>query len=260
MPTVTRAGISLFYSEEGAGPPVILHTGGAGDGDMFRPSGYVSALAAAGYRALAYDHRGHGRSGKPATVLEHGLEEYVDDVVALLDALAVESAAIVGYSKGMHVALGVAAAYRARVAAIVGIGAVGAAGEPDDWRHEGAAFARAHGTAASMQEFAEAEAEPPPAWLLDNLSSTDAEQFALQLEADGPDLWELLPRIEAPTLLVCGELEEDRAAVNVRAAADVLPDGEAFVVPGLAHLAIFWRTDLTLAAITRFLAERYPRS
>jgi len=230
MPTVTRAGISLFYSEEGAGPPVILHTGGAGDGDMFRPAGYVSALAAAGYRALAYDHRGHGRSGKPATVLEHGLEEYVDDVVALLDALAVESAAIVGYSKGMHVALGVAAAYRA------------------------------HGSAASMQEFAEAEAEPPPAWLLDNLSSTDAEQFALQLEADGPDLWELLPRIEAPTLLVCGELEEDRAAVNVRAAADVLPDGEAFVVPGLAHLAIFWRTDLTLAAITRFLAERYPRS
>ena len=258
MPTLSRGGVSLFYAEEGSGPPVILHTGGAGDGDMFGPAGYVSALVDAGYRVVALDHRGHGRSGKPATVADHGLEEYVDDVIALLETLAVETAAIVGYSKGMHVALGVAAAHPARVAAVVGIGAVGAAGEPDDWRFEGAAFARAHGTAASMREFADAEAEPPPGWLLENLSSTDAEQFALQLEADGPDLWDLLPRVEAPTLLVCGELEEDRAADNARAAAEALPGGEALVVPGLAHLAIFWRTDLTLPAITRFLAERYP--
>ncbi len=37
-----------------------------------------------------------------------------------------------------------------------------------------------------------------------------------------------------------------------------MPDAEAFVVPGLAHLAVFWRTDLTFAGIERLLAERYP--
>jgi 3-oxoadipate enol-lactonase len=265
--TLERSGVRLWYSATGSGRPVVLHTGGGGDSDMFERAGYVDALLRAGYRVVCYDHRGHGRSGKPLRREDHRTDEYVDDLVALLDALKVPSGAIIGYSQGMDVAIAFAATQPDRVAAVVGIGSVGAADDPTEWRAAAAASVRQNGMAASMNAMAASESEPPPKWLLDNLSATDSEIYALLLEAgldEERTLWDHMGEVRAPTLLVVGESEEDEegiepglAARNARRAAELLLNGREFVVPGLAHLEIFWRTDLTLPAIKQFLAEHY---
>lgn len=267
MTTFQRDGVSLWFTERGSGPPVILHTGGGGDSDMFVLAGYVDALVDGGYRVILYDHRGHGRSAKPLLRAQHLTVEYAADVVGLLDMLNLPFAAIVGYSQGMHIAVALAATHPERVAAVVGIGAVGGADDSSDWRTEAATAVRKNGMEASMRGIAAHERTPPPEWLIANLSSTDAEIFALLMEAQLDDehaLWDYLPKVTAPTLLVVGEAEEDDgegtpgiAGENARAAAHVLPNGEAYVVPELRHLAVFWRSDLTLPVILRFLRENY---
>lgn len=268
MTSFERDGLELWFAEHGSGPAVILHTGGGGDSDMFVQAGYVDPLLEAGYRVVCFDHRGHGRSDKPSRREQHLTQEYAADLVALLDTLQLERAAIVGYSQGMHIALAFAATHPDRAATVVGIGAVGAADDPTDWRGEAAAYVREQGTEATMRAMAEQEDPPPPEWVIENLASTDAEVFAQLLEAtldDEKTLWEHLPDVEAPTLLVVGAREEDEeggqpelAAHNARAAAEVLARGEAHVVPELRHLAVFWRSELTLPVILRFLRANYP--
>lgn len=268
MTTFERDGLRLWFTEAGSGPPVILHTGGGGDSDMFLPAGYTDALLEAGYRVISFDHRGHGRSAKPLRREQHLTREYAEDVVDLLDWLRLPSAAIVGYSQGMHIAFALAAKYPKRVSAVIGIGAVGAADDRPGWQADAAASVRENGMEASIRAMAEQESPPPPEWMIENLSSTDAEIFALLLEAELDDtmtLWDHLPHVHAPTLLVVGECEEDEnggpagiAARNARHAAQILPNATAHMVPELRHLAIFWRTDLTLPTILSFLTERYP--
>ena len=101
MPYTRRAGVRLHYQDAGSGSAVLLHTGG-GDGRMWELAGYTAALAE--YRTLVLDHRGHGGSDCPAGVSAHRLGEYADEVIAVLDAAEVGTAALVGYSAGARIA------------------------------------------------------------------------------------------------------------------------------------------------------------
>jgi 3-oxoadipate enol-lactonase len=257
MPYLTRDGVRLYYQDLGSGPAVLLHTGGGGDRRMWARGGYVDALV--GYRTLLIDHRGHGRSDSPTGVAAHLLEEYVADLIAVLDDAEVPSAALVGYSAGAQVAYAVARRHPGRVAAVVGIGSVGAP-EEEDTSIEDSASIREGGMRASMVAMAATEADTPPEWLIDNLSETDAEMFALLIEAwcRPPGPWLDFPHIQAPTLIVCGENEEPGAPEHARRAAATVPNGEAVVVPGLAHLQIFWRSELTIPPMIAFLNKHWP--
>jgi hypothetical protein len=108
---------------------------------------------------------------------------------------------------------------------------------------------------AAVEEIAAEEPEPAPGWLLDNLASTEAEMFALLLEAwaSEPAGWADFPRVRAPALVICGENEEPGAARNAQLAAATMPHGSSAVLPGLWHLQAFWRTDKTLPPLTSFL-------
>jgi pimeloyl-ACP methyl ester carboxylesterase len=258
MPTIRRGDVDLYYTDVGAGPVVLLHTGGCGDGRMWDLAGYPTELA--GYRILNLDHRGHGRSGKPAAHSAHRLTEYVEDVIAVLDAARADRASVIGYSAGASVAYATAAAWPGRIGAVIGIGAVGPPQVDADDDSALIGRVREIGTAAVMQEFSDGEPEPAPDWLLENLSTTDAEMFALLLEAwsTAPTNWDLLANVQAPTLLVGGELEEERAETHLLQAARMLLHGEAAVVPGIGHLQVFWRTDLSLPLITGFLRRVWP--
>jgi pimeloyl-ACP methyl ester carboxylesterase len=74
-----------------------------------------------GFRVLACDARGHGRSGAPADRTAYGYRDLAGDVVGVMDALGVESALLVGASMGCHTALRVALDHPDRVAGIVAI-------------------------------------------------------------------------------------------------------------------------------------------
>lgn len=245
MPFARRGGVRVFYTDAGAGPAVLLHTGGCGDGTMWADAGYIEALSQA-YRVLAMDHRGHGRSDKPSEPAAHELREYVDDVIAVLDAAGTERAALVGYSFGTRVALGVAADHPDRVSAVAGLGTL----LPRDFdparRRDDSAEIRARGTRAVIDEMASASSEPPPAWFIENLSSTETEMFALLIDGlagDPGGEWADLERAGCPVRIVWGELEQATE-----------PTEQVVVLPGLGHLEVFYRSDLTLPHLLPFLA------
>lgn len=98
--------------------------------------------------------------------------------------------------------------------------------------------------------------------VLDNLAGTQAEMFALMLEAwaSEPASWSDFPHVQAPALVICGENEEPAAAHHAQLAAAAMPHGTAVVLPGLWHLQAFWRTDQTLPPLTSFLRQHIGRS
>lgn len=95
-------GVTIRYLEAGRGEPVILVHGYNYDTEQqWVEPGVFGALAAA-YRAIGFDARGHGKSGKPHERRLYGLE-MARDVPRLLDHLGLERAHIVGYSMGGHI-------------------------------------------------------------------------------------------------------------------------------------------------------------
>lgn len=253
MPELTRDGVRLHWSELGSGSCVFWHTGGGGDGSMWERAGYVRALP--DRRHILFDHRGHGRSDQPAGLEAHRLEKYVEDVRATLDAAGVARATLVGYSDGAVVTFKFAADHPERVDALVAIGGVS---HPDDTFHRRRRLAgevRELGFKTWLEQMSSAESEAAPDWLMENLATTSTEMFALEVEAWSEEAsdYTYLPRISAPTLILCGERENTDGSAEL--AVQALADGHAIVLPGLGHLQAFWRSDLTAPAIVRFLAE-----
>jgi pimeloyl-ACP methyl ester carboxylesterase len=256
MGTAVRNGVRLYYSDSGAGPAVFFHTGGGGDGTMWKAAGHVDGLP--GWRHLLFDHRGHGRSDKPEELEAHRIDEYIADVIAVLDHAGVDRAAMVGYSDGARLIYSLAARHPERVAAIVGIGGVGLPSDTNDYRLEIATGVRQAGVRTYVEEMSAGETEPAPEWLIENLAATSSDMFALELEgwADSSTECDDFPLIMAPTLILCGERENTDGAAEM--AAQALPRGGAVVMPGFGHLQAFWRTDLTVPIISDFLARHVP--
>lgn len=102
---VVHAGARIWYASFGTGLPVILLHGGLGHSGNW---GYqVPALVNAGYRAIVIDSRGHGRSTRDEQPYSYTL--MAADVAAVMDALHLPKAALVGWSDGACTALVLAA-------------------------------------------------------------------------------------------------------------------------------------------------------
>ncbi len=99
---VETNGISLHIAEQGEGPAVLLCHGFPESWYSWRHQ--LSALAAAGFHAVAPDMRGYGRSDQPQPVEQYTLLHLVGDMVGLLDALGIEQATIAGHDWGAAVA------------------------------------------------------------------------------------------------------------------------------------------------------------
>ncbi|GAA1897746.1 alpha/beta hydrolase [Actinomadura bangladeshensis] len=90
--------ITLHVAEQGDGLPVVMCHGFPGLWYSWRHQ--LPVLAAAGYRAIAVDMRGYGRSGRPASPAEYDRRHTVADMVGLLDGLGIEEAVFVGHDFG----------------------------------------------------------------------------------------------------------------------------------------------------------------
>jgi pimeloyl-ACP methyl ester carboxylesterase len=130
MSRVEANGLGFEVADEGAGPPVVLLHGYPDTHDLWRHQ--VAALTAAGFRTIAPDMRGRGRSDRPPEVSDYGLQKIVADVTGIMDALGVERAHVVGHDWGAAVAWLVAMLAPKRVdhLVVVSVGAPGAAGLP----------------------------------------------------------------------------------------------------------------------------------
>lgn len=112
---VDNDGARIWWASYGSGTPVVLLHGGLGHSGNW---GYqVPALVVAGYRAVLVDSRGHGRSTCDERPFSYAL--MAGDVIALMDALAIEKAAFAGWSDGACTALTLALRSPARAAGVV---------------------------------------------------------------------------------------------------------------------------------------------
>jgi non-heme chloroperoxidase len=92
----TPDGTQLFYKDWGRGRPVVFSHGWPLSADAWEDQ--MVFLAERGYRAIAHDRRGHGRSGQPWQ--GNDMNTYADDLAALVDALDLHEAVFVGHSTG----------------------------------------------------------------------------------------------------------------------------------------------------------------
>jgi pimeloyl-ACP methyl ester carboxylesterase len=99
---VEANGLGFELVDEGEGPPVVLLHGFPDTSALWRPQ--IDALTAAGYRALAPDLRGRGRSDRPTDVGAYRLTTIVEDVKGIMDARGVERAHVVGHDWGAGLA------------------------------------------------------------------------------------------------------------------------------------------------------------
>ena len=114
-------GTRIRYIDAGRGAPVVfLHGLGA---SMYAWRKNLGAVAAAGFRVIAFDNRGFGLSDKPPTPYDNGA--YARLAIALMDSLRLADAVLVGHSMGGAIAADVAIEYPQRVRGLVLVGSVG---------------------------------------------------------------------------------------------------------------------------------------
>jgi non-heme chloroperoxidase len=97
MPTVTTTdGVEIFYKDWGSGQPIVFSHGWPLSSDDW--DAQLMFFLAQGYRVVAHDRRGHGRSAQVAD--GHDMDHYADDLKAVVDHLDLHDAVHVGHSTG----------------------------------------------------------------------------------------------------------------------------------------------------------------
>jgi non-heme chloroperoxidase len=117
----TKDGTTIYYKDWGSGPSIVFSHGWPLTADAWESQ--MVFLASRGYRCIAHDRRGHGRSSQPSDGNE--MDSYADDLALLIESLDLKGATLVGHSTGG----GAVARYigrhgTARVAKAVLVGAV----------------------------------------------------------------------------------------------------------------------------------------
>lgn len=234
----------LYYEDVGEGPPVVFCHGFSDTHlSWFRNLANLSE----DYRCIAPDQRSFGRSVDPT---DRGVAALADDLVALLDHLDLEEAALVGHSMGGWPVASAASQHPDRVAGLVLSATPGGLIEPD--RH------RELMAAGSVSELAEVPLPPDLQFLAGALDATNT---------DSPEEWEDTRAIldefpldpdtvaaEVPTSLVAGEADEFMPAIAVQAVADTL-NADSTIVEGAAHSVFFEQPAAFNSHVRAFLAD-----
>jgi pimeloyl-ACP methyl ester carboxylesterase len=245
-------GVGLEVEVRGAGPPVVLVHGFASDRRInWAQTGWLEVLAGAGRQAIAPDCRGHGGSDKPRDPAAYSIERMADDVLCVLDALAVGRADLVGYSMGAMIVLNLLLRRPERVRAVVlgGIGDAALAGGPNE---------RALRIARAL--------EAPDAAALAGAEERAFRRFA---ERPGSDLLALaacmrgarppvsdeeLARIRTPVLIALAE--NDTTAGPARRLPAAIPGARFLPLPGRDHLNAVSAPRFKAAALAWLTEEK----
>jgi len=244
---VEVGGARIFYAVHGKGAPVVLLHGGMGNGDHFA---HQVPVLAEHFQVIAIDSRGHGRSTLGTGKLGyHGMAE---DVIAVLDALAIERASLVGWSDGGSIALDLAIHHPERVSRLFVIGtSYDASGHrPRKGRPPSKTFAayskkcradhlRLGGTAKAFQALV---AALRPVW-----------------RSPGGFSKEQLRGIRAPTVVALGEHDEIIARAHAEEMARLIPGARLVIFDDTSHFTLWQDPTSVNRVLVEFLGSRESR-
>ncbi len=256
MSRVEVNGLALNVEQWGEGRPLLCLHGFTGSAATWAPF----AGRWAGWRIVAPDLIGHGASDAPADPARYRMERAVADLTALLDALAVARAAVLGYSLGGRVALHLALLAPERVEALIlesvspGI---------DDPEERAARVQSDEALAASIERdgveafveywesiplFATQRRLPPDVFARQRAQRLANRPHGLANSLRGmgagaqSPLRSRLGEIRAPTLLIAGELDEKYRSLAMEMAR-LIPRARTAIIPGAGHATHLERPD-----------------
>jgi pimeloyl-ACP methyl ester carboxylesterase len=255
-------GVRLHYIDEGSGEPVLLLHGLATNVGMnWVAPGLVAALVGAGYRVVAYDARGHGRSDKPHDPALYGPSD-VDDAIRVLDQLGIDRAHVIGYSRGGGIASHLRVRHPERLRSLI-LGGFGDSGQGTGSRERLPAEVTdslKEGRLGPLVRWLTRDITPEELALVQQASATNdmhAVAAAFQGDALHPTLTAAdLDATTVPTLAVVGDLDPFREEVE-RMVTNV-PGVEALIIPGASHIMAVGRPEF-LTAVLGFLTRHGGR-
>jgi 3-oxoadipate enol-lactonase len=265
MPLLENKGSRIYWDEQGAGDPILLIMGLGFTAHMWermRPD------LSRGYRTLALDNRGVGRSDVPPG--PYPIPLMAADALAVLDAAGVETAHVFGVSMGGMIAQEFTLQYPTRVRSLI-LGCT-AAGGPTAVRAEKDAIDMLMARGKMTPEQAAEAAVPfiyhpatPRARIQEDLAIRrpwlpKAEGYMAQLM--GILSWEAcsrLPGIRVPTLVIHGESDRLVPPGNGKLIAERIPGAKLVMIPHASHIFFTDQPEASYKAIQAFLAEQGGR-
>lgn len=266
MPTARVNGVSLYYEEAGAGPPLLfIHAFPVGRG-MWAPQ---VEFFARHFRVITYDCRGFGRSEAPTVPTAYSQAHSVEDARGLLAHLGALPAAVCGLSMGGNIALNLGLAHPASVRALVICDTGAGSEDPGMFRARCVEYAET--SRRGMEGFFETMMLWPvfgdfmkgrrETQLLREMVLAQSPHgigltalYTLAPRAPVYDLRERLETLRVPTLVVYGERDE-ACVQSSQFLAKTIPSSRLWMVPGASHFVNLDEPDRFNETVLQFLRE-----
>jgi pimeloyl-ACP methyl ester carboxylesterase len=241
---IEHDGARIWHASYGSGPPVVLLHGGLGHSGNW---GYqVPALVRSGYHVVLIDSRGHGRSTRDARPYTYEL--MASDVSAVMDALQIDTAGLVGWSDGACTSLILAAKSPSRVA---GVFFFACNMDPSGTKEVefGPILKRCFGR--HVKDYAQLSATPEQ---FDEFSEAVGLMQRTQPNYSANDLAE----ISVPVVIVHSEHDEFIKREHAEYLSRSIPNAEFVYLPGVSHFAPLQRPEQFNAVVLAFLCKVLP--
>lgn len=260
--SIEIGGATLAGLEQGDGLPVIFLHAGVCDKRMWLDQ--MQAVADAGWHAIAYDRRGYGEATSPDEPFSH-----LDDIEALLEALDIHAAVLVGCSMGGGLAVDFALAHPGRVIGLVLVG-TSITGAPWSVTAEEQAIEMAEEDAWERGDLDLLNKVQAHEWLdgprsrsgrvggaaralfLD-MNALALNKPPLNQEEARPDAWSRIEEVSAPTLLIVGDEDFTALVDRHETLSETMPNAFAVVLEGAAHIPSIEKPELVNSLILQFL-------